>query len=160
MANPFAGSRGYARLSNVFMRPLFSLLPVPRGFALLTVTGRRSGRPRQRPVRAVRRGGALFAVAMMGERSDWLHNVRKEPRVKVKVGRQGYEGLAREIVDPDEWETAIEMYVREVFPADYSDYAGYHWGFPTRRKIEEAHRRWAAEGVMVAIDLEAGNTEK
>ncbi len=154
MPNPFAGSRGYARLSNIFIRPLFSLLPAPRGFTLLTVTGRRSGNPRQRPVRAVRRGDTLYAVAMLGERSDWLRNVRKEPRVEVKVGRRRYSGLAREVGDRAEREAALELYVREVFPADYGDYAAYHWGFPTRRKIEEAHRRWAAEGIMVAIDLE------
>ena len=160
MANPFAGSRGYARLSNIFMRPLFNLLPVPRGFTLLTVIGRRTGRPRQRPVRAVRRGETLFVVAMMGERSDWLHNVRKEPRVEAKVGGRRYKGRAREISEAGERDMAIEMYVWEVFPADYSDYCGYHWGWPTRGKIEEAHRRWATEGVMVAIDLEEGKMEK
>ncbi len=154
MANPFAGSRGYARLSNLFMLPLFSLLPVPRGFALLTVTGRRSGRRRQRPVRAVRRDGTLYAVAMLGERSDWLRNVRNEARVEVKVRGDQYRGLAREISDPAEREAAIELYAREVFPADYSDYVGYHWGWPTRRKIEEAHQRWAAEGVIVAIEID------
>ncbi len=161
MPNPFAGSRGYARLSNVFMRPLFGLLPVPRGFALLTVTGRRSGRPRQRPVRAVRRArtGArlgddtLYAVAMLGERSDWLRNVRKEPRVQAKVGGRRHEGLAREIADPAERDAAIDAYVREVVPADYTDYLAYHWGWPSRRKIEEAHRNWARDGIMVAIDL-------
>jgi deazaflavin-dependent oxidoreductase (nitroreductase family) len=154
VANPFAGSRGYARLSNLFMLPLFSLLPVPRGFALLTVTGRRSGRRRQRPVRAVRRDGTLYAVAMLGERSDWLRNVRNEPRVEVKVGGDQYRGLAREVSDSAEREAAIELYAREVFPADYSDYVGYHWGWPTRRKIEEAHQRWAAEGVIVAIEID------
>ncbi len=154
MPNPFAGSRGYARLSNVLMRPLFSLLPVPRGFALLTTTGRRTGRPRQRPVRAVRHDDTLYAVAMMGERSDWLRNVRKERRVEAKVGRKRYHGLAREIIDPGERETAIELYVGEVVPADYTDYVGYHWGWPTRRKIDEAHRNWARDGIIVAIDLE------
>jgi deazaflavin-dependent oxidoreductase (nitroreductase family) len=154
MPNPFAGSRGYARLSNLLMRPLFSLLPVPRGFALLTVTGRRSGRPRQRPVRAVRRDDTLYAVAMMGERSDWLHNVREEPQVEAKVGGTRHHGLAREITDPGEREAAIEMYVGGVVPADYADYLGYHWGWPTRNKIDEAHRNWARDGIMVAIDLE------
>ncbi len=154
MPNPFAGSRGYARLSNVFMRPLFNLLPVPRGFALLTVTGRRSGRPRQRPVRAVRRDGTLLAVAMLGERSDWLRNVRQEPRVWVKIGGKRYIGLAREITEPAEREAAIEAYVQDVVPADYTDYIGYHWSWPTRRRIEEAHRNWAGDGIMVAIDLE------
>ena len=154
MPNPFAGSRGYARLSNLLMRPLFSLLPVPRGFALLTVTGRRSGRPRQRPVRAVRRDNALYVVAMMGERSDWLRNVRKEPRVHVKVRGTRYAGQAREMADPAEREEAIDVYVGEVVPADYTDYAAYHWGWPTRRKIEEAHSNWARDGIMVEIDLE------
>ncbi len=157
MPNPFAGSPGYARLSNIFMRPLFSLLPVPQGFALLTVTGRRSGKPRQRPVRAVRYDDTLYAIAMLGERSDWLRNVRVEPRVEAKLGRRRYWGLAREVVEPAEREAALELYVREVFLADYSDYAAYHWGWPTRRKIEEAHRRWAAEGVMVGIDLQLDN---
>ena len=154
MPNPFAGSRGYARLSNVFMRPLFSLLATPAGFVLLSVTGRRSGRRRQRPMRAVRRGDTLYAVAMLGERSDWLRNVRKEPRVQVKVGSRRYRAVAREITDPAAREEALAVYRREVFPADYIDYASYHWGLPTRRKIEEAHRRWAEEGVMVAIELE------
>jgi deazaflavin-dependent oxidoreductase (nitroreductase family) len=154
MANPFAGTRSYAKLANMFMVPLFSLFPVPRGFALLTVTGRRSGRRRQRPVRAVRQNDTLYAVAMMGERSDWLRNVRKEPRIGIRVGRQRFEGAAHEITDPAEREAALGLYVRSVFPADYSDYASYHWGWPTRRKIEEAHRRWAEEGVLVAIELD------
>jgi deazaflavin-dependent oxidoreductase (nitroreductase family) len=136
------------------MVPLFSLFPVSRGFVVLTVTGRRSGRPRQRPMRAVRRGDTLYAVAMLGERSDWLRNVRKEPRVQVKVGGRRYGARAREITDPAAREDAVALYQREVFPADYIDYASYHWGLPTRRKIEEAHRRWAEEGIMVAIELE------
>jgi deazaflavin-dependent oxidoreductase (nitroreductase family) len=137
------------------MVPLFSLFPVSRGFVVLTVTGRRSGRLRERPMRAVRHGDTLYAVAMLGERSDWLRNVRKEPRVRVKVGGRRYSARAREITDPAAREEAQALYQREVFPADYVDYASYHWGFPTRRKIEEAHRRWAEEGIMVVIELEA-----
>ncbi len=154
MPNPFAGSRAYARLSNVFIRPLFALLPVPRGFALITVTGRKTGQPRQRPVRAVRRDDTLYAVAMLGERSDWLRNIRGEPRVWAKVAGRRYDGLAHEVTDPQEMKAAAEAYVTEVFPADYTDYAAYHWGIPTRRKIREAHRRWADDGVIVAIDLQ------
>jgi deazaflavin-dependent oxidoreductase (nitroreductase family) len=152
--NPFAGSRGYARLSNLFMRPLFRLFPVARGFVVLTVTGRRSGKLRERPVRAIRRDDTLYAVAMLGERSDWLRNVRREPQVQVKVGSRRYSAVAREITDPAAREEALALYRREVFPADYIDYASYHWGFPTRRKIEEAHGKWAHDGIMVAIDLE------
>lgn len=154
MPNPFAFSRWYSRLSNIFVSPLFRLLPMPRGFVLLTVIGRRSGKPRRRPVRAVRHGDTLYTVAMLGERSDWLRNVRVEPRLKLKMGVRTHSGLAREVVDPSERGSAAGLYEREVVPYDYVDYASVHWGWPTRRKIREAHRRWAAESVMVAIDLE------
>jgi deazaflavin-dependent oxidoreductase (nitroreductase family) len=152
--NPFAKSRWYHRLSNIFVSPQFRVLPLPRGFALLTVTGRRSGKPRRRPVRAIRRGDTLYAVAVLGERSDWLRNVRKHPSVRVKIGARTQSARAREIDDAAERESAAELYAREVVPYDYVDYASLHWGFPTRRKIQDAHRRWIEDGVMVAIDLE------
>jgi len=154
MPNPFAGSRGYARLSNIFMVPIFRLLPIPGGFILLTITGRRTGRQRHRPVRAVRRDNTLYTVAMLGERSDWLKNIRRQPHVRVKVRGNRFEGLARQVTDPAEVQAATELYIREVFPVDYTDYASYHWGFPTRSKIVNAHREWAQNGVLVAITLD------
>lgn len=154
MPNPFAKSRWYHRLSNIFVAPQFRLFPMPRGFIFLTVTGRRSGKQRGRPVRAVRRGDTFYAVAVLGERSDWLRNVRKEPRVGVKVGSRRRQGWARQVVDEAEREAAAELYASEVFPYDYVDYASVHWGFPSRRKIQEAHRSWVRDGVMVAIEVE------
>ncbi len=158
MPNPFAGSRGYARLSMIFTVPLFTLFPVPRGFALLTVTGRRSGKRRRRPMRAVRRDDTLYAVAMMGERAQWLRNVRKQPRVGAKVGRQRYEGTARELKDPSEWEEGFAAFTGVVNAQDYVDYVSFFWGFPTRRKIQRALETWAREGILVAIDLERADT--
>ena len=154
MPNPFAATRGYARLSNIFLAPVLSLTPMPPGFILLTVTGRRSGKPRQRPVRAVRRGDTFYAIATLGERSDWLRNARKEPRVRVKTGRRTQGANVRQIRDSAERESAAELFVSEVFGYDYLDYLSLHWGWPTRRKIMDAHRRWLQDGVMVAIDVE------
>ena len=155
MPNPFAFTRGYARLSNVFVAPIFRLMPMPGGFVLLTVAGRRSGKPRRRPIRAVRRGDTFYAVAILGERSDWLRNARKEPRVKIRAGRQSNGATVRQLSDPTERDSAGELFVSEVFPYDYVDYVSLHWGWPTRRKIIDAHRRWLEDGVMVAIDLDA-----
>ena len=154
MPNPFAKTRGYARLSNIFASPIFSLTPMPRGFILLTVNGRRSGKPHQRPMRAVRRGDTFYAVAILGERSDWLRNARKDPRVRIKAGRRTENATVREISDPAERESAAQFYVSEVFRYDYVDYPSLHWGWPTRRKIIDAHSHWLEDGVMVAIDLE------
>ncbi len=154
MANPFARSRWFHRLGNAFVAPMFRLGPMPEGFVLLTVTGRKTGRPRTRPVRAIRSDDTLYAVALLGERSDWLRNARAKPEITVKLGSRQFGARVRELADPAERDAAADLFVREIVPFDYVDYAGYEWGFPTRRKIEEAHRRWAAEGVMVAIDLE------
>ena len=154
MANPFATSRWYSKLSNIFMSPLFRLTPMPRGFALLTVTGRKSGKPRRRPVRAIRRGDTLYAAATLAERSDWLRNVRKQSRVRAKVGGRTYDATARELSDPAERQAAEDAYINEVPAYDYVDYVNLEWGFPTRRAIINAHRRWLERGVLVAIDLD------
>ena len=154
MANPFAFSRWFHRLGNVFVAPLFRLGPMPAGFALLTVTGRKSGRLRTRPVRAIRLDDTLYAVALLGERSDWLRNTRAKPEITVKLGSRRLDARVRDLADAADLDAAADLFVREIVPFDYVDYAGYHWGFPTRRKIEEAHRNWVANGVMVAIELE------
>jgi deazaflavin-dependent oxidoreductase (nitroreductase family) len=156
MSNPFASSRWYHKLSNIFMMPVFRVVPMPHGFALLTVTGRRSGKARRRPIRAVRRNDTLYAVAALGERSDWLQNVRKEPRVRVKLGGRTQTAVAREIGDPDERRIAEEQYIDQVDRYDYIDYPSLEWGLPARRNIVEAHRRWIERGVLVAIDLADG----
>ena len=153
MPNPFAFSRWYHKLSNIFVVPQFRVLPMPRGFVLLTVTGRRTGKRRRRPVRAIRRGDTFYAVAVLGERSDWLRNVRREPDVRVKVGMRTSDATAREVADPEERKAALELYVNEVVPYDYVDYPSVHWGWPTRRRIIDAHRQWAENGALVAIDL-------
>ncbi|MEX0785661.1 MAG: nitroreductase family deazaflavin-dependent oxidoreductase [Dehalococcoidia bacterium] len=154
MPNPFAAARWYSKLSNIFLAPAFRLTPMPRGFALLTVTGRRTGKPRRRPIRAIRLGNTLYAAATLGERSDWLRNVRKQPRVRAKVGGRTYDATAREVTNAAERLAAEAAYIDEVPPFDYVDYVSLEWAFPTRRAIIEAHRRWLARGVLVGIDLE------
>ncbi len=154
MANPFALSRWFHRLGNAFVAPLFRLGPMPAGFALLTVTGRKTGRPRTRPVRAIRRDDTLYAVALLGERSDWLRNTRAKPEITVKLGSRQFEARVRELADPAERDTAADLFAREVMPFDYVDYAGYEWGVPTRSCIRDAHRRWLQKGTLVAIDLD------
>lgn len=85
MPNPFAGSAFYARLGNLFTRPLWNVLPAPKGFGILTTTGRRTGRPRRQSVRALRRGDHVFVVCMMGERAHWMHNIRADPQATIET---------------------------------------------------------------------------
>jgi deazaflavin-dependent oxidoreductase (nitroreductase family) len=154
MANPFAGSAFYARLGNVFTRPLWSTLPAPPGFGILTTVGRRTGKPRKQSVRAIRRGDVVFVVCMMGERTQWLNNIRANPAVTIRLRDETLHGNARPIVDAEERRRAAEAYVATTGWSDYTDYVAYHWGVPTRAKIERAHRRWFEEGIPVVIELD------
>lgn len=148
--------RWYLRLGNLTAPRMFQLFPVPRGFALLRLRGRKTGRLRLRPVRAIRDDDTLYVVALGGERSDWLHNARANPEIRAKVGTRTRPATVREVTDAEETARATEIYVSTVVTYDYQDYPMVHWDFPTRRKIIDAHKRWVEDGTMVAIDLTNG----
>ena len=155
MPNPFAGSALYARIGNLFTRPLWRTLRAPPGFGILTTVGRKSGKLREQSIRAIRRGEQVFVVCMMGERTHWLNNIRVNPAVTIRLRAETLEGRARLIVDGAERRRAFEAYVPAVGWSDYTDYAVYHWGIPTRAKIERAHRHWFEKGIPVVIELAA-----
>jgi len=152
MANPFAGSRFYARMGNVFMRPMWSMLRPPVGFAILTTRGRKSGQPRRQCVRAIRQDNRVVIVAMMGERAQWLRNARAGPEVKLKLHDGTYVGTAHEVTERAEREWAERLYVETIVRNDYFDYAAYEWGLPSRRNIVKGHRRWFNEGIPIVVD--------
>jgi deazaflavin-dependent oxidoreductase (nitroreductase family) len=155
MANPFAKSRWFHRLANVSgMWVFFQILPAPRGFALLTVTGRRSGKRRRRPIRAIRDGSTLYAAAILGERSDWLRNLRENPKAQARVGTKTRGVTMREVTDPAERAKAEEMYVDTVVPYDYFDVPIVDWTFPSPARIRKSHRDWLERGILVALELE------
>jgi len=154
MPNPFAKSRWFHKVANVTGGPqMFRLFPVSRGFALLRVRGRRTGKLRDRPIRAIRDGDTLYAVAILGQRSDWLRNARKDPDVRVKVGRRWHSARVREVTDAAEREKAKELYVETVVAYDYFDVPLVEWTFPTHGKIVQKHEKWLGGGVLVAIEL-------
>jgi len=153
MANPFAGSRFYARMGNVFMRPAWTMLRPPVGFAILTTKGRKSGQPRRQNVRAIREDDRVVVVAMMGKRAHWLKNARADPQVTLKLHDGTYRGITHEVTEPAEREWAERLYVETIVRNDYFDYASYEWSFPTRRNIVKAHRRWLNHGSPVVIEI-------
>jgi deazaflavin-dependent oxidoreductase (nitroreductase family) len=155
MANPFAKSRLFHRLANYSGPPaFFRVVPLPRGFALLTVTGRRTGTRRRRPIRAIRDGTTLYAVAILGERSDWLKNLRVNPRAQARVGIRTRSITLREVTDPAEREKAEQLYIETVLPYDYFDVPIVDWTVPTPSRIRKSHRAWVRVGILIALELE------
>jgi len=59
----------------------------PARFHLLTVRGRKSGRPRSTPVIVLTQGGNRWLVATYGERA-WVKNARAAGHVTLSRGRQ------------------------------------------------------------------------
>ncbi|MGH2953744.1 MAG: nitroreductase family deazaflavin-dependent oxidoreductase [Solirubrobacterales bacterium] len=149
------------RLSDL-MRPLYAFA-TPRGHAVLTTTGRKSGQPRKKVIRAVRRGDTAFVVmlcppALAKKRPNavaaWVHNIRADARVTLRMGRHTFAGTAREITDEGDLESARAALCESVHAVDYGECLLHLKGIPTPAKIREMHRYWFETGIPVAVDLQ------
>lgn len=149
------------RILSALMLPLLRWAP-PAGYGVLTATGRRTGRLRQRCVRMLRDGDRIYLVALRlphiavsnpAAVQAWLHNIRANPKVRVRIRGGTFDGDAREIADADERELARSLICDGVFPNDYGECALHLRGLPTRTKIQELHRYWFKTGIPIVIDL-------
>ena len=89
------------RLFNPVMRRVLEAGLVPRGVALLETIGRRSGLPRRVPVGDGLRGDRFWIVTEHGRHADYVRNIERDPRVRVKVGRRWHTGTAHILPDDD-----------------------------------------------------------
>jgi deazaflavin-dependent oxidoreductase (nitroreductase family) len=89
------------RLFNPFMRRVLEAGLVPRGVALLETTGRTTGEKRRVPVGDGLRGDEFWIVAEHGRHADYVRNIERDPRVRVKVGRRWRSGTAHVLDDDD-----------------------------------------------------------
>lgn len=152
MPNPFARMRAFHRVGHLTNTPTLRLL-TPPGIAVLTTKGRRSGLPRTRAIRAVRDGDSVYAVALLGARTDWLANIRAEPGVTLKLGRTTHAAVARILTEPGEIARSAAIYHPIAGWYDYFDYANFAWSPPTKGNVLRAHDEWFARGVPVVFEL-------
>ncbi len=75
------------RLANALVRGLLRLGLAPGTTYLLTVPGRRSGKPRSTPVTLVEEGKQRWLVAPYGE-VGWVRNARAAGEVRLERGRR------------------------------------------------------------------------
>ena len=142
------------RILSASMLPWFKLRP-PKGFGVLTTTGRKTGRKRSRCVRGIRRGHKVFLVAIGGEFSGWVNNIRANSRVRLKLRDGTFSGSARELRDAAEREEAMTAFCGTVVPFDYLECRAHRVGRPTREKIVELHRTWFEGGIPLVVELGA-----
>lgn len=78
--------------------PLLSRLPTQ---TLLETTGRSSGLPRRTPVGGRRIGDAFWIVSEFGDKSQYVRNIRVEPRVRVRIRGRWHTGTAHPLPEDD-----------------------------------------------------------
>ncbi|TVT32477.1 nitroreductase family deazaflavin-dependent oxidoreductase [Amycolatopsis rhizosphaerae] len=73
------------------LNPLTRALPFQ---TLLETTGRTSGLPRRTPIAGRRLGDEFWFVSEHGDRSQYVRNIRAQPRVRVRIAGRWHAGTA------------------------------------------------------------------
>jgi len=107
-------------------------------FCYLTTTGRTTGRPHEIEIWFGVRDGRLYLLSGGGDRSDWVRNLRADPRVSVRIGDRAWDARAWVVKDPEE-----DAAARRLLAAKYQ---GWREGAPLSR--------WAGTALPVAIEPE------
>lgn len=81
-----------------------------RRFLMIEHRGRKSGRIRRTVLEVVaRHPDALYVVAAWGGQAQWLKNVTADPRVRVHIGFERFETVAR-ILDEEAGQRLLDEY--------------------------------------------------
>jgi deazaflavin-dependent oxidoreductase (nitroreductase family) len=87
-----------ARAVQRLLNPVMRRLPLQ---TVLETTGRTSGLPRRTPVGGKRVGGSFWLVSEFGERSQYVRNIKADPRVRVRIRGRWHTGTAHLMPDDD-----------------------------------------------------------
>jgi deazaflavin-dependent oxidoreductase (nitroreductase family) len=150
--NPLVNSALGGRTLSAMQLPFFAIRP-PSGYGVLTTTGRKSGKVRRRCIRAIRDGDKAYVVAIKGEITGWLKNIRANPNVRLRVPGGTFDGVASELGGEVEIKRGREVYVENVDPFSYLEYTMWRRGRPTQSKIQQLHREWFDRGIPLVIEL-------
>jgi deazaflavin-dependent oxidoreductase (nitroreductase family) len=100
------------RAANRLVRLLLKLGLMPGPTYLLTVPGRRTGRPLSTPVTLVEQGGARWLVAPYGDVA-WVRSARAAGQITLSRGRRSETVPIREL-GPDDAAPVLQRYITRV----------------------------------------------
>lgn len=106
-------------------------------YCYLTTTGRKSGKPREIEIWFRMRGSTLYLLCGGGVDSDWVKNLRANPKVSVRIAKHTFAGTARILRNIQE-----ESSARPMLAAKYQ-------GWKEGRPLSD----WARTALVVTIDL-------
>lgn len=106
-------------------------------YCYLTTTGRVSGKPREIEIWFALEGNTVYLLSGGRDRSDWVKNLIRHPRVRLRIAERVLEGRAR-VVDDGE----ADARARELLSAKYAPrYSG---------DLSD----WRERAMPIAVDLE------
>jgi deazaflavin-dependent oxidoreductase (nitroreductase family) len=85
---------------------------MPAQVLYLTTIGRRTGLPREIEIWFVESEGKLYLLAEKFHEANWVQNIERNPRVKVRLDGREMEATARvldPLRDPALWELAQDL---------------------------------------------------
>jgi len=85
-------------------------------YCYLTTTGRVSGEQREIEIWFGLDGSTLYMLSGGRDRSNWVKNLIREPRVRVRIAERTWEGRARVVRDRDEDARARELLAGKYAP--------------------------------------------
>ena len=104
----------------------------------LETVGRVTGRPHEIEIWFAADGDTLYMLFGGRDRADWVKNLRRNPRVRVRIRDAWYTGTARVVEGED------DQLPRRLLAAKYQ---GWREGAPLSQ--------WARESLPLAIDIAA-----
>lgn len=104
----------------------------------LTTTGRKSGKPHEIEIWFGIREGRLYLLSGGGDQADWVKNLKRSPRVKVRINTRTAAGTAR-LVRPN---TREDTAARELLDGTYM-------GWREGKRLSS----WARGALPVAIEI-------
>lgn len=152
LRNRFHTRRG-SKVINRFTRPFWGLIP-PAGFGVLTTVGRRTGQDRRRCVRVVLCGQKAFLVSIVGERAEWVRNIRQNDVVHLRARHTTTRARARDVVEGAEASEARTAFCDTLNLSDYVECFLHRKGRPSKSRIRQLHERWFELGTPLVLDLE------
>lgn len=82
-------------------------------FCYLTTVGRVTGRPHEIEIWFALDDQTLYMLSGGRDRSDWVKNLERNPKVAVRIGDESFEGRARVVEDAEEDELARRLLVEK-----------------------------------------------
>jgi deazaflavin-dependent oxidoreductase (nitroreductase family) len=90
-------------------------------YCYLTTTGRVSGEPREIEIWFALDGTTLYMLSGGRDRSDWVKNLLREPRVTVRIADRTFDGRARVVEDARARELVFEKFA-PTYSGDLTDW--------------------------------------